>query len=92
MAPNTKLAFDNLHFSNYHLTICILQLTFSNLHLEISILQLPFLCSLQPRSAGGHRAFGLSVRAYVRPSVDQVKFLAKIESQDLLLVANWYFK
>ena len=39
----------------------------------------------------GHRAFRLSVFAYVRSSVDQVNILSKVESQDLLMVASWYF-
>ena len=39
---------------------------------------------------GGHRAFGMSVRAYDRTSVDQVKILSKVESQELFMVASWY--
>ena len=46
----------------------------------------------------GHRAFGLSICVYVRTSVcpsvrpkTRLRFLAKVESQDLLMVASWYF-
>ena len=34
------------------------------------------------------RGFGLSIRAYIRQSVDRVKILSKVESQDLLMVAS----
>ena len=45
----------------------------------------------------GHRAFRLSIRAYVclwqsvHPSLTRLTFLSKVESQDLLMVASWYF-
>ena len=38
----------------------------------------------------GHRAFGLSVHAYVR-LLTRLRFLSKVESQDLLMVASRYF-
>ena len=50
----------------------------------------------RPRPAGGIERSAcpyvrMCVRLYVSPSVDQVTFLSKVESQDLLMVAGWYF-
>ena len=42
----------------------------------------------------GHSGFGLSIRAYMCMSVRPktwLRFLSKVESQDLLMVASWYF-
>ena len=40
-----------------------------------------------------HRAFGLSIHVYMRTSVCRpvLRFLSKAESQELLMVASWYF-